>query len=86
MCEIASVYIPTNNPPTVAPVDNANDNPKRTSSSASLPAKPADSDSDPTQQSSVSQPQTAEKGVKRKKKGSKNKKKKKGIKEGPMDG
>jgi hypothetical protein len=34
----------------------------------------------------VSQPQTAEKGVKRKKKGSKNKKKKKGIKEGPMDG
>jgi hypothetical protein len=34
----------------------------------------------------VSHPQTAEKGVKRKKKGSKNKKKKKGTKEGAMDG
>jgi hypothetical protein len=71
MREIASIYKPTNNPPTVASVDNNNDQP-----SASLPAKPADSDSDPTQQSSVSHPQTAEKGVKRKKKGSKNKKKK----------
>jgi hypothetical protein len=68
------IYIPTNNPPTVAPVDNNNDQP-----STSLPAKPAhsDSDSDPTQMSSVSHPQTAEKGVKRKKKG---------TKEGAMDG
>jgi hypothetical protein len=86
-----SKYMPTNNPPTVASVDNANtnanDTPKRTPSSASLPAKSADSDSDPTQQSSVSYPQTGEKGPKRKKKGSKNKKKKKkGTKEGPMDG
>jgi hypothetical protein len=80
----------TDNPLTVASVDNdnanASDNPKRTPSSASLPAKPADSDSDPTQQSSVSHPQTGEKGPKRKKKGNKNKKKKKGTKEGPMDG
>jgi hypothetical protein len=34
----------------------------------------------------VSQPQTAEKGVKRKKGNKNKKKKKKGIKEGPMDG